>query len=223
VNRLIKRYKPGDNACFRHGNTHKIPHNKTNSEVVKRIIELKKSKYKLFSITHFCEKLNDCENIKIKLVTLKRIFRANRIITRFTRKSTIKIYENELKQLEIPNKAENIVEKVYQDLILCKDKQHCRISVEPLFGNIVEVDASEFIFFGNKVVHLHLFVDRATNKILAGYFDSQETLNGYRHAFMTLLTKYGAPMKLVSDYRGVFSVLRNKNDPESAKLTQFSY
>lgn len=40
---------------------------------------------------------------------------------------------------------------------------------------------------------------------------------------MKVLKRYGAPMKLVTDYRGVFSVLRNKGDQENTKLTQFGY
>jgi transposase len=223
VNRLIQRYDKNNPSCFRHLNSGRIPINKTDSSLIEKIIKLKQAKYKAFTITHYCEKLNDIEHIPIKLVTLKRVFRANHIITKATRKSTIKIYKQEINNTNEQDQIQQVVEKVYQDLILIKSQQHCRISIDPLFGSVVETDASEYIFFGDKLFHLHIFVDRVTNKILAAYFDSQETLHGYRCAFMKVLKRYGAPMKLVSDYRGVFSVLRNKNDPENAKLTQFGY
>jgi hypothetical protein len=57
-------------------------------------------------------------------------------------------------------------EEVINDLILVRTQQHCRVQRTEVFGEVVEADASEFCFFGDKKVFIHIFVDRATNKIL---------------------------------------------------------
>ena len=41
------------------------------------------------------------------------------------------------------------------------------------------MDGSIHLWFGVKKVCLHLTVDKATNVAVGGYFDYQETLNGY--------------------------------------------
>lgn len=41
------------------------------------------------------------------------------------------------------------------------------------------MDASVYCWFGKVDSHLHLAVDDTSGKIVAAYFDTQETLNGY--------------------------------------------
>ena len=114
-------------------------------------------------------------------------------------------------------------QEIYQKLINVKSEQHWRVYNEPKFGYTVEADASVFNFFGSSKVYAHVFADRSTGKILSIWFDEQETLNGYQHAFYNLVKKYGAPMKLVTDCRTVFTYHRIKGDDETSKLTQFGY
>ena len=47
--------------------------------------------------------------------------------------------------------------------------------------------------------HLHLAIDDATGRITGGWFDTQETLDGYYHVFHQILTTYGIPHKLITD------------------------
>ena len=82
INLMINRYDPMNKLCFKHKNSGKVPINKTDQGVVKEIIKLKRTKYIEFNVTHFCEKLNDVEGIKVKLVTLKRIFKAEKLISK---------------------------------------------------------------------------------------------------------------------------------------------
>ena len=56
------------------------------------------------------------------------------------------------------------------------------------------MDGSIHPWFGTIKSCLHLAADKATNIIVGGYFDKQETLNGYYHVLYQILIKYGIPI-----------------------------
>ena len=58
------------------------------------------------------------------------------------------------------------------------------------FGEEVQIDASEHLWFGNVKTFLHATIDDSTGQVIAAYFDNQETLNGYYNIFYQILTKY---------------------------------
>jgi hypothetical protein len=62
---------------------------------------------------------------------------------------------------------------------IAKDNQHCRIAPPENFGEEVQMDASQEIWFGDKKAMLHLAIDRKQGLFLSGYFYPQETLTGY--------------------------------------------
>ena len=224
INNLVRRFDENDSKCFVHKNKGKMPHNKTPKEDSEKIVKLKTGKYKLFNIKHFSECLVRDEGIKVNYWTVKRILNERNIFTKCTRKETIKKYEAKLKEeKKFKDLAIFTDESDCLNLIQVKSDRHCRIPNEPKFGYIVEADASVFRFFGNIPTYLHLFVDRYTGAILAGYFDFQETLFGYQNAFFNLVQKHGIPMKLVTDKRTVFTYKRIKGDSETCKLTQFGF
>ena len=43
------------------------------------------------------------------------------------------------------------------------------------YGQEIQMDATFYIWYGEKTRALHLAVDKATKKVLYGYFDVQET------------------------------------------------
>jgi hypothetical protein len=65
-------------------------------------------------------KLRYFENINVNLSTLKRLFRAEKIVTDFTHKFTIKIYNKEKKESNI-----NKLELIYSLMFIMGD-MHCR-------------------------------------------------------------------------------------------------
>lgn len=92
------------------------------------------------------------------------------------------------------------------------------------FGEEVQLDASEHIWFGNTKTYLHIAIDDATSHIVGAYFDCQETLNGYYNIFYQILTGYGIPYKFKTDGRTVFEYKRKKSPSEEEDtFTQFSY
>jgi hypothetical protein len=67
----IKRIKEMDYLGALHGNTGKVPLNKTPSEFEIKVIQLLKAKYQGFNLTHFREMLFADENLVIKKTTLE--------------------------------------------------------------------------------------------------------------------------------------------------------
>jgi transposase len=63
--RYLKAYRERDILSVKHGNCLKRPHNKTNDEIKKDVLELIKDKYYDFNVLHLQEKLRE-EGFKIK-------------------------------------------------------------------------------------------------------------------------------------------------------------
>lgn len=86
------------------------------------------------------------------------------------------------------------------------------------------MDACKHIGFGDSYSHLHIALDDSTGNIAGGYFDKEETLNGYYHVTKQILTKYGIPYKFKTDKRTVFEYKRKGSSLlEEDTFTQFSY
>ena len=68
------------------------------------------------------------------------------------------------------------------------------------------MDAAFALWYGNEPRALHLAVDKATKKVLYGWFDIQETTRGYYRMLMEIIIKHGIPKKIKTDRRGTFSI-----------------
>ena len=92
------------------------------------------------------------------------------------------------------------------------------------FGEELQMDACEHLWFGNSKTSLHAAIDDSTNQIVGAYFDNAETLYGYYKITDQFLTKYGIPYMIKTDRRTVFEY-KKKNSPsdEDDTFTQYSY
>lgn len=79
------------------------------------------------------------------------------------------------------------------------------------------MDASFYMWFGMIVTALHLAVDKATKKVLYGWFDYQETSRAYYILLMNIILIYGIPKKIKTDKRSSFST----NKINKVNMTQF--
>ena len=61
------------------------------------------------------------------------------------------------------------------------------------------MDAAFWIWFGTEETALHLSLDRATGKVLSGYFDYEETTNAYLIVLMNMIINFGIPEKIKTD------------------------
>jgi hypothetical protein len=129
------------------------------------------------------------------------------------------------KEKKLINKSEEEIESIVNHEVALEDS-HPRGEKPKNFGEIIEMDGSIHLWFGDKKTCLHLSVDKATNTIPGAYFDYQETLNGYYHVFYQILKNYGIPYRFLTDNRTVFNYLSlnpDKRTSDKDVLTQFGY
>ncbi len=129
------------------------------------------------------------------------------------------------KDKKLINKTDEEIEIIVNHEIALEDS-HPRQEKPKYFGEITEMDGSSHLWFGDNKSCLHLAADKATNTIVGGFFDWQETLNGYYHVFEQILLNYGIPNQFKTDNRTVFNYNRlneDKRTPDKDVLTQFGY
>ena len=170
VNRLIAGYIAFGKDFFAHGNRGRKPAHSLSIELKNQIEDLYNTKYFDCTYTQFTEFLAERENIFLSIAEVGQILRDRFILSPKTHKITRK----------------NIKKK----LIVAVEDAHPRQPRCIYFGEEVQIDASEHIWFGNIKSHLHAAIDDSTGQVLAAYFDKQETLNGYYNIYYQILIKY---------------------------------
>src|SRR5699024_2153967 len=92
------------------------------------------------------------------------------------------------------------------------------------FGELLQMDASVHLWFGEEKHHLHLAIDDATGAIVGARFEKEETLKGYYHVLRDILMTYGIPFEFLTDRRTVFEYeSKKKKIVEEDTFTQFGY
>lgn len=228
IDRLIIKYKEKGKEGFVHGNRSKKPFNAKSKSLSKDIILLYKNKYYDFNFNHFKEFLEKKENIIVSYKYIYDTLTKEGILSPRARKKTKKEYAKqrllEEKKINFAMTDEQINSIVNHEIAL--EDSHPRQEKPKYFGELIEMDGSIHLWFGNIKTCLHLAVDKATNNIVGAWFDYQETLNGYYHIFYQILIKYGIPYKFLTDNRTVFNYIKlnpNKRTSDKDVLTQFGY
>lgn len=228
VNRLIIKYKEKGKSAFVHGNCSRKPVNALDKSISEDIILLYKNKYYDFNFNHFKEYLEDEENIKVSYDFIYKTLSRVNILSPKARKKTKREYARKKllneKKINLTMSDEQINEFINHEITL--EDSHPRKEKPKYFGEIIEQDGSIHLWFGDKKCCLHLAADKATNTIVGGWFDKQETLNGYYHVFYQILTNYGIPYKFITDNRTVFNYMSlnpNKRTSDKDVLTQYGY
>lgn len=167
------------------------------------------------------------ENIDVSYYFVYTTLMSANISSPRIRKATRKRLAREKleKEKKLENKTEEEIEVIVNHEVALEDS-HPRGEKPKYFGELTEMDGSSHLWFGDKKACLHLVADKTTNTIVGGYFDWQETLNGYYHVFKQILVNYGIPYKFKTDNRTVFNYMslnKNKRSSEKDVLTQFGY
>ena len=223
VRRLLGIYRTKGQAGFLHGNTGRKPAHALSQQQKQEIISLYNSKYWDTNFTHCCELLKRNDSISISPSCLRKLLYNQFILspraTRRTRKHMNKLLRDMHKEAKT-KKEKALIEASIVDVA----DAHSRRPRCARFGEMLQMDASVHLWFGDSKSQLHVAIDDCTGTIVGAYFDHQETLNGYYHVLHQVLTNYGIPHMLYTDNRTVFEYKNKKmKDISKDTFTQFSY
>ena len=223
VDRLRINYRNYGEKGFIHKNKGKIPVNKLNRNLIDKLENLYLEKHYDFNFEHFYE-----EHVFGKFdisydVMLKR-FTKDDIISPLAHKKTIKLYKDKMNEV-IKEDDSNIKEEkveLFKSRIIEAEKAHPRrFSNLYAFGQEVQMDACNKMWFGGIPSFLHLAVDKATKKVLFGWFEYEEITRGYYVLLFNIIINYGIPQKIKADNRSTFSANNSKNKEKKVFMTQF--
>ena len=223
VNRLIKAYKEKGKSAFVHGNRGRKPATTTPESTKAMVIDLYLNKYYDANFTHFNELLEEREHICLSTGTVATILEENHIFSPKVTKNKKKRITAELRKKQNDAKTQKEKDDIQKNIVAIEDS-HSRRPRCAYFGELLQMDATPYEWIPGQIWHLHLAIDDATGRIVGGWFDMQETLNGYYHVFHQILTTYGIPYKFFTDCRTVFTY-KKKNSPslDEDTYTQFAY
>ena len=223
INRLIKGYKECGKSFFIHGNRGSKPTNTIPDLLRKTIVDLYKTKYFEANFTHYAELLGKFENISLSVSAVSSILEKEYILSPRVTKAKQKRIKKELLQKIDATASRKESEKIRSNLVAVEDA-HIRRPRCAYFGELLQIDASSYPWFGCENTSLHIAVDDATGMILGAWFDKQETLNGYYNIFHQILTNYGIPYEILTDRRTVFTYKQKKAPSiDEDSYTQFAY
>lgn len=223
IYRLINLYHSEGKEGFIHGNRGKENPNKKDENIIEELEELYLKECYDFNFEQFYEK-KVLGKYDISYDAMLKRFTTDDIISPLAHKKTVKQYNEKMKET-ITNKTGEIQpEKIelFKSRMIAIEKAHIRRSSNFLvFGQEVQMDACAKLWFGGIVSYLHLAVDKATKKVLFGWFEFEEITRGYYVLLFHIIINYGIPAKIKADNRSTFSANNVKDKDKKNFLTQF--
>lgn len=222
VNRLLKAYHLEGKEAFIHGNSKCVPHNKIDDSTASLIVSLYTTKYEGSNVVHFCELLKEYEQLDVSSTFVRKLLHSRLIFPPRTRKKTKKlIIKNHNEQSKEPINEISLIDIENKEIPL--EVIHPTKEKKKYFGEEIQMDASDHLWFGNNKSQLHAAIDNSTGTIVGLYFDHQETLKGYYHIYKQILEQYGIPYEFLTDRRTVFEYKKKASLVEKDTYTQFAY
>lgn len=223
IYRLIKLYHSKGKDGFTHGNRGKQSINKKDYKLIEKLENLYLKEYHDYNFEHFYEEVvGGFYNISYD--TMLRYFTNDDIISPLAHKETVKLYNDKMKNIIKNNDNVGELEKIklYKSRLIEIEKAHIRRSNNLfVFGQEIQMDACQKLWFGGISSFLHLAVDKATKKVLFGWFEYEEITRGYFVVLFHILINYGIPVKIKADNRSSFSANNVKNKDKKQFMTQF--
>ncbi len=225
INRLITVFNEQGKEGFIHKNRGKENKSKKDLNIIKEIEELYLTEYFDYNFEAFYEAIEKKYNISYSVMC--KVFIQDDIISPIAHKKTIKLYnekmQNTIAKISEKVKSDELLEskvELFKNRKLEQEKAYIRRSSNLLaFGQEVQMDACSKIWFGSIVSFLHLAVDKATKKVLFGWFEYEEITRGYFVVLFHIILNYGIPYKIKTDNRSSFST--NRKDKNKFNNTQF--
>ena len=223
INRMLKGYRELGKEYFIHGNRGRKPANTIPETTRSLVVDLYRNKYYDANFEHYTELLAKHEDIHISPSSVMAILESEYILSPKVTKTKKKRFKEQLKAEKKAAKTQKEADRIQTNLVAVEDA-HSRRPRAAYFGELEQMDATPYEWVSGQIWHLHLAIDDATGRIVGGWFDMQETLNGYYHVFYQILTTYGIPYKFFTDRRTVFTY-KKKSSPsiDEDTYTQFAY
>lgn len=222
IDKLKRKYITDGKDGFIHGNRGKPNPNKIDDDLIDKLEELYLKEFYDFNFEQFYERI--FSKYDISYDTMLKRFTIDGILSPLAHKKILRNYKEAMKEA-ISNKDENIKQEkveLYKSRIIAFEKAHTRRSSNLfVFGQEVQMDACEKLWFGGIVSYLHLAVDKATKKVLFGWFEFEEITRGYYVLLFHIIINYGIPAKIKADNRSTFSANNAKAKDKKNFLTQF--
>lgn len=224
VDRLLNKYQSAGKLSFTHGNRNRIPATKKTDQLHNNILLLHQNKYSDTNFSHFTELLSEKEGINVSESFVRSVFRQNNILPPKAWRRTKRAESARLKALAVDSNLPKKMRDDAQAKLLDFLDAHPRRERCANFGELLQMDASLHLWYGNKKTTLHASIDDATGMITGLYMDHQETLHGYYNVLYQTLTSYGVPHAFLTDRRTVFEYKKvSSPNIEKDTFTQFSY
>lgn len=220
IRRLITKYKNMGEDAFVHKNINNQNAKKISDDIPTKIIDDYLTNYYDYGFTHFYEEQGRKYGISFSYMVEK--FGTNYIISPYAQHRTVKLYNENMKKAIRDNSITESQEKLFEQRKQEEFEKHIRkSSLHYSFGEEVQMDAAFWVWFGTEETALHLVVDKATKKVLAGYFDYEETTNAYLVVLMNMIINFGIPKRIKTDRRNSFSINNAKSSKSKLNITQF--
>ena len=221
--RLKKLYLTENKNGFIHKNRGKENPHKLNDELIQELEDLYLEKHYDFNFEHFYED-HVVGNYNISYDAMLKRFTKDDIISPLAHKNTIKLYKEKMKEVVSEKNSEDKEEKIelFQSRIIETEKAHPRRDNNLyVFGQEVQMDACQKIWFGGISSFLHIAVDKATKKVLFAWFEYEEITRGYFVVLFHIIINYGIPDKIKADNRSSFSANNARDKEKKNFMTQF--
>ena len=220
IRRLITKYKNMGEDAFVHKNINNQNAKKISDDIPTKIIDDYLTNYYDYGFTQFYEEQGRKYGISFSYMVEK--FGTNYIISPYAQHRTVKLYNENMKKAIRDNSITESQEKLFEQRKQEEFEKHIRkSSLHYSFGEEVQMDAAFWVWFGTEETALHLVVDKATKKVLAGYFDYEETTNAYLVVLMNMIINFGIPKRIKTDKRNSFSINNAKSSKSKLNITQF--
>ena len=223
IYRLKKIYIEHGKNGFIHKNRGKENPNKINNNLIEELENLYLEKHFDFNFEHFYEDYV-LGKYDISYDAMLKRFTKDDIISPLAHKKTVNLYKDKMKTVikeDNSNEKEKQLE-LFKSRIIEAEKAHPRRSSNLYaFGQEVQMDACNKMWFGDISSFLHLAVDKATKKVLFGWFEYEEITRGYFVLLFNIIINYGIPAKIKADNRSTFSANNAKNKEKRVFMTQF--
>ena len=218
IDRLRIVYRTEGMNGFIHKNRGKTSEKKIAKKIIDELEQLYLDDYYDYNFVAFYDELIENEKYKgkydISYSSLYNAFLSDDIISPIAHKETIKLYNEKMNNAI--NQKEIIKEEkldLFKSRQITFEKAHIRRSSNMFgFGQEVQMDACEKMWFGGIVSYLHLAVDKGTKKVLFGWFEYEEITRAYFILLYNLIINYGIPLRIKTDNRNSFSNGKNKAD-----------